>query len=159
MRILFKKLGEMFLPKRGTPKAAGWDLAAAETATLRPYEPQLVKLNFATELPEGTAMLILPRSSNPKRQLYVSNSPGLIDSDYRGPWCVWLTWIPHPASVTEGLEGSTHLQARSRESLLIEKGERVAQGFLIGVIDQQWVEAETLSETVRGSGGYGSTGR
>jgi dUTP pyrophosphatase len=149
----------MFLPKQGTKQAAGWDLAAAEETVLTPYEPQLVKLLFAAALPDGTAMLILPRSSSPKRQLFVSNSPGLIDSDYRGPWHVWLTWIPHPAATLEIQSAADKLRARPREQLLIEKGERVAQGVLIRPIDQQWVEVDNLTETERGSHGFGHTGR
>lgn len=91
-------------------------------------------------IPTGYAGLVLPRSGN-ARDLGVGtvNSPGLIDSGYRGEICVLL--INHGA-----------------ETVKFERGDRIAQLAIVPMLDVTWVETDRLDETSRGSGGFGSTG-
>lgn len=148
MKILFRRIGEFFLPSRATKKAAGFDLAAAEDFTLEPYKATLVPTNLEIAIPEGTALLVMPRSGNAlKSGWLVPNSPGLIDEDYRGHLQVILTWIPHPSVALEG-----------NNTYFVQKGVRVAQAVLVKYEEQEWVEVPELPPTERGARGFGSTG-
>jgi len=135
---------EHYVPMRGSEGAAGWDLAAAEETLLKRFEPKIVPVKFDIEVPAGHALLVLPRSSNPKRGLLVPNAPGLIDEDYRGAMGVWLMWF--------GKDGA-------KEFYRVEKGDRIAQAVLIEYVKQDWERKSELSPTTRGRGGYGSTGK
>ena len=133
----------LVVPVRGSEGAAGWDLAAAEDVILRRFEPKIIPVNFDIQIPQGHALLVLSRSSNPKRHLLVPNAPGLIDEDYRGAMGVWLMWVaPH----------------NDRDFYKIKEGDRIAQGVLIEYVEQSWERKSELSPTARGRGGPGSTG-
>ncbi len=119
---------------------AGMDLAAAETITISPGEVKLVKTGIAIELPEGTEAQIRPRSGLAlKHGITVLNSPGTIDQDYRGEIGVIL--INH-----------------SDSPFNVETGSRIAQLVVKPVLFVQVSEVNELSETIRGSDGFGSTG-
>lgn len=122
--------------------AAGFDLAAylEEPITLKPNEIRLIKTGLAVEIPKGFEMQIRPRSGLAlKHGISVLNSPGTIDADYRGEVGVILINL-----------GS--------ESFAIRHGDRIAQG-VIKRVKTVWFEVvEELSETKRGSSGFGSTG-
>ena len=129
-------------PEYATPQSAGLDLRAnlTESITLKSLARTLVKTGLFIELPEGYEAQVRPRSGLAyKKGITVLNSPGTIDADYRGEIGVILVNL-------------------SEEEFVIENGERVAQ-LVIGKHEQaQWVEAESLDETDRGAGGFGSTG-
>lgn len=133
------------LPAYQSEKAAGLDLAAAipddETLTIAPGARQLVPTGFALELPEGFEAQVRPRSGLAfKHGVTVLNAPGTIDADYRGEIKVLLVNL-----------GS--------EAFLIQRGERIAQLVVQSVVQVDLVEVETLEESGRGSGGFGSTGQ
>lgn len=131
------------LPTYGTEFSAGADLYACleEPVTIRPGETKKIPTGLAMELPTGTAGLIYARSSlGTKRGLAPANKVGVVDSDYRGEFMIFLH--------NHGTEPQT-----------ISHGERIAQLLVTPVYTPGFVEAEELSDTTRGTGGFGSTGR
>ena len=131
------------LPTYGTEFSAGADLYACleEPVTIAPGETKKIPTGIAMELPNGTAGLIYTRSSlGTKRGLAPANKVGVVDSDYRGEFLIFLH--------NPGAEPQT-----------ITHGERIAQLLVTPVFTPGFVEADTLSDTVRGAGGFGSTGK
>ena len=144
MHVNVKKLNEnAVLPTYGSANAAGADIYACLDAplTIAPHETVMVHTGLAMEIPEGYAGLIYARSGlGIKHGISLSNGVGVIDSDYRGEICVGLI-------------------NTSSEDYTIQPGERIAQLVLAPVIPAQPVEVDSLDETERGEGGFGSTGR
>lgn len=131
------------LPEYKTAESAGMDLssAEAEAITLKPLERKLIKTGLFIELPKGLEAQVRPRSGMAyKHGISVLNSPGTIDSDYRGEIGVIAVNL-------------------SNEEYTIEKGERIAQLVIAKHERAEWVSVETLDETERGAGGFGSTGK
>lgn len=131
------------LPKYETDGSAGMDLRANldESVTLLPLERALIPTGLFIELPGGYEAQVRPRSGlAAKRGLTMLNSPGTIDSDYRGEIkCIVVNL--------------------SNESQTIEPGERIAQMIIARYERVNWEEVETLEASERGTGGFGSTGR
>jgi len=131
------------LPQYETPGSAGVDVRAntTEAITLKPLERTLVKTGLFLELPLGTEAQVRPRSGLAYKQgITVLNTPGTIDSDYRGEVGVILVNI-------------------SNEEVIIEPNERIAQ-LVFAKVDQVFFEqVTTLGDTKRGTGGFGSTGK
>lgn len=141
INIKIKKLDKnVQLPKQGTQGAAGIDFYLPQTVEFEPKCSKKVPLGVAVEIPEGYVMLLIPRSSTWKTPLRMPNSIGVIDSDYRGEVCALL----HNTSgvIWEALAG-----------------ERLVQGVITYAPGVQIQEVEELSETSRGVGGFGSTGK
>ncbi|MBP1639679.1 MAG: deoxyuridine 5'-triphosphate nucleotidohydrolase [Bacteroidetes bacterium] len=131
------------LPQYATSLSAGVDLRAnlAESVTMLPLERKLIPTGLFIELPEGYEAQIRPRSGLAiKKGITVLNSPGTIDADYRGEICVILINL-------------------SNEPFVIEDGERICQMVIAAHEQAEWIEAEELSETDRGAGGFGHTGK
>ncbi|MBC3540643.1 dUTP diphosphatase [Rufibacter sediminis] len=131
------------LPTYATPGSAGLDLLAAipERVIIYPGERLLVPCGIAIGLPDGMEAQIRPRSGLAnKHGVTVLNSPGTVDADYRGE--IHALLINH---------GSTHF--------VISRGDRIAQMVIAQVAQVEWDHVEALPETVRGAGGFGSTGR
>lgn len=145
MKVNFKKLNEnAIMPTYGSEFAAGADLYACtggETVTFASGETKLIKTGIAMEIPEGYAGLIYARSGIAnKRGLAPSNKVGVVDSDYRGEIMVSL----HNHSLTEQS---------------ITDGERIAQMVIAPFLKVEYTEVEELTDTARGEGGFGSTGK
>lgn len=139
--VKFKKIhADAQIPRYQTDGAAGMDVVACndEPITLWPGAVQVIPLGFAIELPEGYEAQIRPRSGLSKKGISVANSPGTIDSDYRGVNGVILR--------------------NMGDMMIIHKGDRIAQMVITRVAKAEIVEAEELSDTARGAGGFGSTG-
>jgi deoxyuridine 5''-triphosphate nucleotidohydrolase (dut) len=129
------------LPTRAHPGDAGLDLYALKSAALEPGERASIATGIAVEIPPGHAGLVLPRSGLASRHgISVVNAPGLIDSDYRGEVRVLL------------------LNTDREHRFELSAGDRVAQLVVVAVEIAEGVEVPTLSETVRGAGGFGSSG-
>ncbi len=129
------------LPSYAHPGDAGLDLYAAEALTLAPGERGLVPTGLAIALPDGYAAFVHPRSGLALRHgLSVVNTPGTVDAGYRGEIKVLL--VNHDL----------------RESVDVERGERIAQLVVQRVEHVRLVEVDDLDDTNRGAGGYGSTG-
>jgi len=128
------------LPAYATQGAAGMDVVAAENIILRPGSRHAVATGFAVAIPAGYEIQVRPRSGLAlKHGITVPNSPGTIDSDYRGE--LKIIMINH-----------------SDDNFTIQRGDRVAQLVLSPVTQAAWDEVEDLDATARGEGGFGSTG-
>ncbi len=143
IEIAVKRLpeaGDLPLPSYETSGSAGMDIRAAEPATVAPGKRGLVGTGFAFAIPEGYEVQVRPRSGLAlKKGIAVLNSPGTIDSDYRGEIKVILANL-------------------GEEDFVIERGDRIAQIVVAPVQRGNIVEVEELDDTARGSGGFGSTG-
>ena len=142
MKINIVNKSKHELPHYATSQSAGMDLRAnlEEPILLKPLQRTLVKTGLFMELPIGYEAQVRPRSGLAfKKGITVLNSPGTIDADYRGEISVILVNL-------------------SDEEFVIEDGERVAQMVIAKHEQADWIEVETLEETERGAGGFGSTG-
>ena len=144
IKVNFKRLNEnAIVPTYGSEFSAGADLYACEggEVTIEAGETRLIHTGLALEIPEGYAGLIYARSGiATKRGLAPANKVGVIDSDYRG-------------------EIMVSLYNHSSSAQTIADGERVAQLVITPFLKVEYTEADELSDTVRGSGGFGSTGK
>lgn len=144
IKVNFVKLNEKaHTPTYGSQFAAGADLYACEEGevVLAPGETKLIHTGIAMEIPEGYAGLIYARSGiATKRGLAPANKVGVIDSDYRGEIMV-----------------SLHNHSNSEQA--IADGERIAQLVIAPFLSVEYTETDELSDTVRGAGGFGSTGK
>src|SRR6202011_4506339 len=133
----------LHLPAYMSAGAAGADVVAAvaESLTLAPGARALVPTGFALEVPEGYEVQVRPRSGLAlKHGVTLLNSPGTIDSDYRGP--VGVVLVNH-----------------GQEPFVVRRGERIAQLVVAPVVRAAFREAESLAVSTRGEGGFGSTGQ
>jgi dUTP pyrophosphatase len=131
------------LPCYMTPGSAGADVVAAVAAdlVLAPGERALVPTGFALEVPAGFEVQVRPRSGLAvKHGVTLLNTPGTIDSDYRGP--VGVVLVNH-----------------GREPFVVRRGERIAQLVVAPVVQAAFREVEALAASTRGEGGFGSTGQ
>jgi dUTP pyrophosphatase len=131
------------LPAYETTAAAGMDLRAnLETPIeLKPLERALVPTGLYMEIPVGFEAQVRPRSGlAAKKGITVLNAPGTVDADYRGEVKVILVNL-------------------SNETFVVNDGERIAQLVIAAHAQAEWIEVEELSETDRGTGGFGSTGK
>ena len=142
--IRVKKLHpNAILPTYGSAEAAGADLYACldEAVTIQPGEVYWVPTGIALEVPKGCAGLVYARSSlGAKRGLAPANKVGVVDSDYRG-------------------EVKVVLLNHSKQPQTLDPGERVAQFVITPVLTPAYEEVEELTDTSRGAGGFGSTGK
>lgn len=132
--------GGLPVPAYASDGAAGMDIVAAETLTLRPGARHAVATGFAMAIPAGYEVQVRPRSGLAlKHGITCLNTPGTIDSDYRGELKVILINL-------------------GAEPFEIRRGDRIAQLVVAPVQIGRMVEVEELDETLRGTGGFGSTG-
>ena len=140
MQIRFKKITtEAVAPKQGTPGSAGFDLTATSIRFDEDYHVFEYGTGIAVEIPKGYVGLVFPRSSVYKTGLMLSNSVGVIDSDYRGEI--------RAKFYTDVMRGG------------YKTGDRICQLVIVPIPDVDYIESPDLSETERGTGGYGSTGK
>lgn len=142
MRMTIKRLDEgLPLPSYAHEGDAGLDLYSAEDATLAPFERRLIATGVAVSIPEGYAGFVQPRSGLAIKQgLSLVNTPGLIDSHYRG----------EIKAIAINLDSQNQIEIR--------RGDKIAQLVIQPVARVELVEVVELDETVRGEGGFGSTG-
>jgi len=144
VKVLIKKLNsKVQLPKYKTDGSSGMDLMAftENPINIRPQESALIPTGITIAIPEDTEIQIRPRSGlAAKSNISVLNTPGTIDSDYRG-------------------EIKIILFNHGKEEFIINNNDRVAQMILTPIIKAELEEVEDLPKTLRGSGGFGSTGK
>ena len=144
MKIEIKKLQESaVLPERGSASAAGYDLFACmeEDVVIKPHETKMIGTGLAAAIPEGYFGGIFARSGlSSKEGLRPANCTGVVDADYRG-------------------EIKVALHNDSEVERVVNVGEKIAQLVVLPFLSVEFDEVETLSETQRGAGGFGSTGK
>ena len=144
VKVLIKKLNsKVQLPKYKTFGSSGMDLMAfiESTISIKPQESALIPTGISLAIPEDLEIQIRPRSGlAAKSSISVLNTPGTIDSDYRG-------------------EIKIILFNHGKEEFIIKNNDRVAQMILMPIIKAEFEEVEDLPKTLRGSGGFGSTGK
>lgn len=142
MKIKLKRLHkDAIIPTYGTKSSACLDLYAVEDVTFRSGDTKRIRSGWAFEIPEGYYVEIMPRSGlSIKNDLIMPNSPGIVDSDYRGEIFVYMKFL------------------KENWQFNIRKGDRFAQMQIKRSITMEFEEVEELDETGRGSGGFGSTG-
>ena len=144
IKVLIKKLDPLVeLPVYKTKGASGMDLMAfiKNSIIIKPQESALIPTGISIAIPENTEVQVRPRSGlAAKSSISVLNTPGTIDSDYRG-------------------EIKIILFNHSKEEFIINNNDRIAQMVLMPIIKAEFEEVEDLPKTLRGSGGFGSTGK
>ena len=144
MQVRIKKLNDRArIPTYGTEFSAGADLYNMEEndVTIKPHETVMIPLGFAIEIPAGYAGLVFARSGlASKRGVAPANKVGVIDSDYRG-------------------ECMVALHNHTEKEVTVEGGERIAQLCIVPYLKAEFEESAELSDTERGGGGFGSTGK
>ena len=143
MKVLIVNKSKYPSPAYATPYSAGVDLKAniEESITLGSLERTMIPTGLYIQLPQGYEAQVRPRSGlAAKHGITVTNSPGTIDADYRGEVCVLLVNL-------------------SVQAFTIEPGERVAQMVIARHEHVEWEEVEQLDDSLRGTGGFGSTGK
>jgi len=145
--VKFKRLSDEFdnipLPSYSTSGSAGMDIRAAvkEPVNLKPMEVEIITTNLSVEIPEGFEIQVRPRSGlAAKHGIGILNSPGTIDSDYRGELKIILINF-------------------SKEDFIIQPGDRIAQIILSKVYKARFEETEELNNSKRGEGGFGHSGK
>lgn len=133
------------VPTYGSDGAACFDLYASESVVVPAFMQKKIPTGLAFEIPKGYAMLVFPRSSiGSKTPLRMANSVGIIDSDYRGEvFCLYDN------------DGSNNIYLDYE----VHEGDRIAQAMILPVEQIQFSVVDKLSETARGEGGFGSTGK
>ena len=144
VKILIKKTNkEVITPKYKTDGSSGVDLSAFldKEVVIKPNSSDLIPTGLQVAIPEEFEIQIRPRSGlAAKESIGVLNSPGTIDSDYRG-------------------ELKIILFNHGKEDFIINNGDRIAQMVLVPIIKMEFEEVDSLPDTVRGQGGFGSTGK
>jgi dUTP pyrophosphatase len=153
------------LPTRGTEDAACFDFYASRIEQKAP-NLFIVHLDIAVEIPKGYVLSMQPRSSNTLKSAVMGNSPAQIDADYRGPIQIRYEMIPDGISealaewaVSSTAENFPFGKEFQYPVFPYNVGDRVVQGRLEVLVPTTVVEVEELSDTDRGSGGFGSTGK
>jgi len=142
MQVRVKRLNDKaVIPAYSKPGDAGMDLTATSIDTDE-YSNIVYGTGLAVEIPEGYVGLLFPRSSNTKKDLYLGNHVGVVDSGYRGE--IFFKYRPY-----KGLMNSN----------IYEVGERIGQLIILPYPSIELVETETLTDSERGQGGFGSTGK
>ncbi len=141
MKIKIQKIHpNALIPKYQTEGSSGFDLHAVENATIKPHSVGLVRIGICLSLEVGYELQVRTRSGLAlNHQVMVLNSPGTVDNDYRGEIKVILANL-------------------SDKDFAIQVGDRIAQGVVQKTYKAEFIECEQLDETLRGSGGFGSTG-
>ena len=144
VKILIKKTNkEVITPKYKTDGSSGVDLSAflEKKVVIKPNSSELIPTGLLVAIPEELEIQIRPRSGlAAKESIGVLNSPGTIDSDYRG-------------------ELKIILFNHGKEDFIINNGDRIAQMVLVPILKMEFEEVDSLPDTVRGQGGFGSTGK
>lgn len=164
VQVQIEKVNEnAIIPTYAHLDDAGMDVYATKDYNLAPGEQVIIPLGFKIAIPNGYAVLVQPRSGlSSKTKLRICNTPGLIDSGYRGEVGVIIENIDSPIKdITYDFDENGHPVITSilhGQSYQISKGDRIAQLRLVEVPKIGFYEVDSVSETMRGQGGFGSTG-
>jgi dUTP pyrophosphatase len=168
VQVKVKKLHpDAVIPQYAHDGDSGFDLVAVEDVIVEPGQTVKVRTGLAFEIPPGYEMQIRPRSGiSSKTKLRVSNTPGTIDASYRGEVMVLVDNVSLKSEFTttrkyriDGtLDEPNETNLYYDKTYIIRKGDRIAQAVIVPVIHADLIEVDDLSDTERGSNGFGSSG-
>lgn len=149
MFIKIKKLHpDAVVPTYGTEGAGAFDIYSIGSGSINEGETLTLRTGLAFEIPPGFALMVYSRSGHGfKHNIKLVNATGILDSDYRGELLVKLERFKHHP-----------IDGYFSETYEVKAGERIAQGIILPVPRIQFIETDELSDTARGTGGFGSTG-
>ena len=154
MNVYFKKINEnAIVPKRASELAGGWDITATEIDKVGD-DLVICKIGLCFSLPEAHKLTLVPRSSLTKTNWVLQNSPALGDEDYRGEYQLRFRCIPNGIRLNE-----YNQPILTYEDFPFNVGDRIGQIYLETVIPIEFKESDKLSETERGNGGFGHSGK
>ena len=157
MKINFTKTSDFAIcPQRNTPTDAGFDLFSIETCVIKPLERKLVNTGIKIEIPDGYYGRIAPRSGLAFKK-GIDVMAGVIDSGYRGEVKVLLINLCQPSN-PRGEISSYESFFGPLDKFSVSQGERIAQLIIEKCYDADWEETESLNESKRNEGGFGSSG-
>lgn len=168
IKLGFKKLDpEAKLPEYAHSGDAGMDVFALDDVDIPLHIPTMVHTGISAEIPDGYEIQVRPRSGLACKGVTVWNSPGTVDSKYRGEICVILMYLHNECEQWEEPRRDTRtgkmimvgVGTRQKQKYEVKAGDKIAQLVLAPVTFADPVEVTELSETERGTGGFGSTGR
>ena len=160
MKIGFKKVHpDAVIPKYAHEGDAGMDVYAINDELISLNEPTIVKTGLVAEIPDGYEIQVRPRSGLATKGVTVFNTPGTIDSNYRGEIGVILYAVKGNVTMSCGfIDEIGRYKNEEKKMFSINKGDRIAQLVVAPVTKCEPVEVVEVSETDRGTGGFGSTG-
>ena len=157
MKINFTKTSDFAIcPQRNTPTDAGFDLFSIETCVIKPLERKLVNTGIKIEIPDGYYGRIAPRSGLAFKK-GIDVMAGVIDSGYRGELKVLLINLCQPSN-PRGVISSYESFFGPLDKFSVSQGERIAQLIIEKCYDADWEETDSLNESKRNEGGFGSSG-
>lgn len=154
MKLQFKKIHtNASIPKQASEFAGGWDVTVTEIIQ-KEEDLVICKLGFALGIPKGHKLTLVPRSSLTKTRWILQNSPGLGDADFKGEYQFRFRALPSGIEI----DSTTGIPFLQYPEFPYQVGDRVGQVYLEEVIPIEFEEVEELESSVRGNGGFGSTG-
>lgn len=156
--VKIELLPEGRMPTKGSAGAAGWDLYAAEDVDLAAGHTEAISVGFKISMPVDVEMQIRSRSGLSLKGIVVANSPGTVDSDFRGIVKVILS-NTNPIWQRSGLMKYGGPPVPQQPKFVIKKGDRIAQAVFAWVPQLTMTQVDSLDQTERGAGGFGSTGK
>ena len=160
MKVKFKRLNEnAVMPEKARPTDAGFDLVAT-SREIDEYGNIMYGTGLAVEIPEGYVGLAFPRSSVSKYDIVMANSTGIIDAHFRGEMKFKFKMAIEAGKLaTEGAGEHIFAQTTYPKNRVYNVGDRIAQLIIMPIPEIEFEEADELTATDRGDGGYGSTGK
>lgn len=156
LRVKIKRVKDVELPKYAKPGDAGFDLVAAEDTVIYPGGTKVIPTGLAFEIPPGYELQVRPRSGI-SRKTFLRVVLGTVDSGFRGEVGVIVSNTSYPGNtIALGINDDNQIYMNVKYE--IKKGDRIAQGVIAPVITAHFEEADELSDSERGTNGYGSTG-
>ncbi len=166
LRVKIKRVKDVELPRYAKPGDSGFDLVAAEDVIIKPGETKVIPTGLSFEIPPGYEMQVRPRSGM-TRDTKLRVALGTIDSGFRGEVGVItdnvsiVEYASQPSLLKGAFVGDNDFnvtKATKYEVIKVKKGDRIAQGVITPVLTANFVEVDKLSDSERGTGGFGSTG-
>ncbi|MBZ6022460.1 deoxyuridine 5'-triphosphate nucleotidohydrolase [Bacillus cereus] len=156
LRVKIKRVKDVELPKYAREFDAGFDLVAAEDTVIYPGGTKVIPTGLAFEIPPGYELQVRPRSGI-SRKTFLRVVLGTVDSGFRGEVGVIVSNTSYPGNtIALGINDDNEIYMNVKYE--IKKGDRIAQGVIVPVVTAHFEEVDKLSESDRGTGGFGSTG-
>lgn len=160
IQVIFEKIHpDAILPTKATEGSACWDVYACEDGSVSDRQVSIISTGLKIQIPKGYEIVVRPRSGMAfKEGIMIVNSPGTIDSDYRGEIKIALTSCKIRSHIEYSTKGVIGIPVSKMYPYLIKKGDRIAQIKLQEVLEWTPIEGAVTTDTERAENGFGSTG-